>query len=189
MQLNKLYFILIFFILSINKIYSQPTPKRFYFYGNINISDNNVILSFDTRDSVNFISNNPKIIVNIYEVIKIVNIHPSVNIRPSVNTLLKLENNYNKNFYILKIINNCFKIKNKKYEFYDGKRTNRSSKILFKIEKEKKIMLVYFDFTRSLNNPQSDTKIENFIIDFKEGTYEIIDSENHKLIPIQIDKL
>jgi hypothetical protein len=189
MQLNKLYFVLIIFILSLNKIYSQPTPKRFYFCGSIKISDNNVILSFNTKDSVNFVSNDPKIVVNIYEVIKKVNVHPSVNVTLSENTLLKLENNYDKKFYILKLINNCFKIKHKKYEFYDGKRTNVLSKILFKIEKEKKIMLVYFDFTKDLNNPKSDTKLENLIINFKEGDYEITDSQNPKLITIKTDKL
>lgn len=42
-------------------------------------------------------------------------------------------------------------------------------------------MLVYFNFS----NFEKDTKLKEFVINFKEGTFEVTDPENPKLVAIK----
>ncbi|ELY2018332.1 hypothetical protein SL053_002252 [Flavobacterium psychrophilum] len=172
MQLSKSYFFLIIFILSISKIYSQPSAKKIIFEGSIQISDNNEILSFNTKDSLNFISQNNRIKMTLCQI---------TNESSPTNKLLKLEKNYEKSYYLFNLLKNkCFKIRYRVAMYYE-KKMFWSSKILFKIEKDEKIMLIYFDFTKY----NSDTKIEKININFKEGSFELSSIENPKLVPLK----
>lgn len=117
MRLNKLFLIL--FVLSINKNYSQPGPKRFYFYGNIYISDNNRKISFTTKDSICLFSNTSKIKLSIFEA----EINSTKN-----NRLLKFENRLYK----------FIKIRSVKSEYWNERKIG-AFKVIFKIEKCKKI--------------------------------------------------
>lgn len=175
MRANKILSIIIISYLAISSTYGQPGTKKFYFCANINIIDKNTNLLFITKDSLKFISNKSKISLNIYEVIK----ESFIRIIP-----LKLENDYNKFSYTLKLSRNgYFQIRNKKCEYYDGKQTNWSSSILLKIKKDKKLMIIYFDFNNNnTNNCENDTNLGNFTVNFKEGIYEVTNPEKPELI-------
>nr|WP_315240598.1 hypothetical protein [uncultured Flavobacterium sp.] len=170
MQLNKVYFFLIIFILSINENYSQPSAKKIIFEGNIQISDNNEILCFSTKDSINFISQNNRIKMRVHQI---------TNESYPTNKLLKLEKDYKKSYYVFNLLKKCFKIKYRVAMYYE-KKMFWSSKILFEIEKNEKKMLVYFDLIRY----QSDIKLEKINLNFKEGSFELSSIENPELILI-----
>lgn len=168
MQASKFYIVLIIILLSIYKVYGQPSPKRFYFYGNISIYDNKRKIFFTTNDSINFISTDSKIKLSVYteEVENLSN-----------KTALKFE-------YRVK---SCFKIRSIKSEYWNERKIGEF-KTLFEIKKEGKSMLVYFDFTKYNNDLKSDTLLKKINLSFQEGIYKIIDPENPKLIAIKEEK-
>jgi hypothetical protein len=159
---NKVFIITIVIFLSICKAHAQPSPKRFYFNGNISISDNNKKVSFITKDSVNFTSLNSKIELSTYII-----------------EIGAIKNNIQ--FKFERKVNNCFQIRTVKTEYWNGNKIG-AFKFLFEIKKEKKTMLVYFDFT---NNPKNDTKLKKFNIPFQQGEFEVTNPENPKLIAIK----
>lgn len=165
MQLNKSFIILIAIIFSLNNIYAQPSPKRSYFYGNISVSDNNKMISFSSKDSINFISNDSKIKLSAY----------SIDTESSENcTPLKISQK----------TNNYLKIKNIKFEYWNHQKIG-AFKVLVLIKKTRKTMSVYFDFTNDHINSTDDTNLKKFNIPFQEGVFEVTNDKIPKLLPIK----
>ena len=165
MQLNKVFIVIILMFLSIYKTFAQPSPKRFYFNGNISMSYNNKKVSFITNDSVNFTSLNSKIKLSAY----------IIEIGATKNRI---------QFKFKSKVNNCFQIRSIKAEYWNGTKIG-AFKFLFEIKKEKKIMFVYFNFT---DNNLNDSTLEKFNIPFQEGVYEVINPKNPKLVAIKEDE-
>ncbi|ELY2018395.1 hypothetical protein SL053_002316 [Flavobacterium psychrophilum] len=156
MRLNKLLLFLAcsFFI----NIYGQPSPKKHYLYGNIYVLDNNKNLLFTTKDSTHLFSKTAKIELSIVET--------EIDI-PKNNKPFTFENRSYK----------FIKIRSIKSEYWNEQKIG-TFKLIFKLEKKNKIMLIHFNFS----NSKKDTKLEKFVINFKEGEYEVTDSEKPELI-------
>ncbi|WP_444626454.1 hypothetical protein ACSLMH_00175 [Flavobacterium columnare] len=156
MRLNKLLLFLAF-LFFIN-IYAQPSTKKYYFYGNIYVLDNNKKLQFSTKDSTHLFSKTAQMELSIVQT----EIDTPKNNRP-----LMFENKVHK----------FIKIRSIKSEYWNEQKIG-VFELIFKIEKNSKIMLIHFNFS----NSKKDTKLEKFVINFKEGEYEVTDSQKPELI-------
>lgn len=177
MLLNKL--IIITFLLKGLIIYSQPSSSKNYLNYKISFPNKNgKKISFKKNDSITLKSCKENLSFTLNDIVYTKNNRDSLVVNQTMSeNFYKLENNQNTYNFIEK--NNVFFIKSLISTYYNNFCISKSVPIL-KINKKGKIMIVRFNF----RNKNQDVYLDELSLVFKEGIYEITNTEYPKLIKI-----
>jgi len=175
MQLNKILILLILLlsVIQFNTL-AQPDANRYiYQMGLVFNKCERDEIAFHSKDSVYFVSENRKYRLH-FELINQTS-------KPYDTLLLKVDKSDIDNaVYEIKSYTNIFSIKQNHLTTIEGNVMFKSF-LKISLSKRNRKMIIYVDFTTL----QRNVELKNLHIYFKQGTYEINNPENPKLIPIK----
>ncbi|MFV0531013.1 MAG: hypothetical protein ACK5MD_06205 [Flavobacteriales bacterium] len=164
------FLILIYFV--VHNLNAQPSPKRHYYELNLSfLNCKNELLTFKTKDSINFFSNDDKFLVS-FELIDKLSAEKK---RKPINSSKAI--NSNNNLYQLLFNGNSFLLNHNFITFYNNNPIQKSI-IKIKFSKRKKEMIIYLDYS----DIEKDINSTGLEINFKKGIYKISNGQRLKII-------